>query len=330
MSNGEQRDPSIFKSRTTYSQNRVEELRHRVSSLRSTDQLPDLTIYTTGSYGRLEASPHSDIDLFFVINKSRNELKEVRVPEIGIISDIIGIGSEMNFPKFSNDGEYLNLLYINDIIGDLGSRADDYNNHFTARMLLMLEGKYIHNDGVYDEILERTIETYFRDYKYHPKDFRPMFMVNDIVRFWKTLCLNYENKRNQQDEATMLKQKVKNFKLKFSRMLTCFGTVAAISAQSDGISAASVREMCSKTPLERLKSVSNTVPSASQFADNAEREYGWFLEMTALSTTELEEYFSDKSNKSSAFERARLFGDAVYGVLSEIDKEHSTLRHLVV
>jgi len=42
---------------------------------------------------------------------------------------------------FSNDGEFLRILYLEDMLEQLGGREDDYLNYFTARMLLLLESK---------------------------------------------------------------------------------------------------------------------------------------------------------------------------------------------
>ena len=139
----------------------------------------------------------------------------------------------MGFPKFSNDGEYLKILEAPEILKHLGSANDDYLNHFTARLLLILESKPIFGTANYNKILRLVLNRYFEDYPDHPETFRPTFLVNDILRFWKTLCLNYEKKRNQpaKNEAKRIAQKIKNLKLKFSRMLTCYGSVCYIAAE---------------------------------------------------------------------------------------------------
>ena len=80
------------------------------------------------------------------------------------------------------------------------------------------------------------MKTYFRDYEHHPKDFRPTFLINDIIRFWKTLCLNYEHKRNEAESRYVIKHKIKNFKLGYSRLMTCFATVAILSTYRQTIS----------------------------------------------------------------------------------------------
>jgi hypothetical protein len=85
-----------------------------------------------------------------VLAKPRAYFDEIRVPEIRLLSEIVEIGYNMNFPKFSNDGHFLKLLFLDDILENLGSPADDYHNHFTARMLLLLESRPIYGQLVYN------------------------------------------------------------------------------------------------------------------------------------------------------------------------------------
>jgi hypothetical protein len=70
-------------------------------------------------------------------------------------------------------------------------------------------------------------------------------------------CLNYENKRNRPDAdpAKKRRQQVKNFKLKFSRMLTCFGTVVALCAKTQPVDPSMVLSVLNSPPIDRLLSV---------------------------------------------------------------------------
>jgi predicted nucleotidyltransferase len=164
-----------FEMRSTSSRVKLDVLATRLAKARHPKFFKHLTIYAAGSYGRLEASKYSDIDLFFVLAKPRNFFDEIKIPEIRLLSEIVEIGYNMDFPKFSNDGHFLKLLFLDDILENLGSPADDYHNHFTARMLLLLESKPIYGTAVYNKLLRETTQSYFRDYPYHPKDFHPTY-----------------------------------------------------------------------------------------------------------------------------------------------------------
>jgi predicted nucleotidyltransferase len=319
-----------FKTRAEFSRIKLDELTKRLNKAKHAKAFSHLTIYTAGSYGRLEASKHSDIDLFFVLSKPRSFFEEIRVPEIRLLSELVEIGYMMSFPKFSNDGHFLKLLFLNDILDNLGSPADDYYNHFTARMLLLLESKPIYGAEIYTRLLNETIKSYFRDYEHHPTDFRPTFLINDIIRFWKTLCLNYEHKRNQITARTAIKHKIKNFKFGYSRLMTCFATVALLSTYRDTISPKSVADICRMTPTQRLITLARKKPSLTPNVKEALHLYAWFLSKTALSTPELEEYFRRKPHRVEAFANARNFGDKIFTILQMIDEEHRSLRYLVV
>ena len=323
-------DEQLFQFRANFSRMKLAELAKRLRTAKRTDAFSNLTIYAAGSYGRLEASEHSDIDLFFVLTNCRNSYEEIRVPEIRLLSELVDIGYMMSFPKFSNDGHFLKLLFLNDILDNLGSPADDYYNHFTARMLLLLESTPVYGTGVYSHLLDETVASYFRDYEHHPSDFRPTFLINDIIRFWKTLCLNYEHKRNQQEARATIKHKIKNFTLGYSRLLTCFATVAVLSTYRETISPEDVVKICKMTPTERLISLGQEKPALMRAVNEALQLYSWFLSMTALSTPALEEYFSDKERRVDAFAKARKFGDKIFGILQLADEENRSLRYLVV
>ena len=78
-------------------------------------------------------------------------------------------------------------------------------------------------------------------------EFKPLFLMNDLLRFWRTLCLNYENARSKPTRSW----KKRNFNLKFSRMLTVFSTVLPMVLQSD-VTNEWLLDLTDKTPLERL------------------------------------------------------------------------------
>ena len=131
----------LLTQREKYSNERIKKLREKLDAVKELDQFPKLTIFGAGSYGRLEASEYSDIDMFFLDLAGPDDLQEPRTNRIRLFAKVIDIVEEMRFPKFSNDGEYLVLLHMDDMVDKLGGREDDYENIFTTRMLLLLESQ---------------------------------------------------------------------------------------------------------------------------------------------------------------------------------------------
>lgn len=44
----------------------------------------------------------------------------------------------------------------------------------------------------YDSAPRQVIDSYGRDFDDHKPDFLPIFLANDISRYWKVLCISYE------------------------------------------------------------------------------------------------------------------------------------------
>lgn len=327
---------SVSNDRALYSRMRLTELRNRVSALDRSAALENLVIFCAGSYAREEASEYSDIDLFFVYNGAADTDLMPRTNEIKLFGTLIKIASEMNFPAFSNDSQYLTTTTSTEMLNHLGSPKDDAQNLFTIRMLMLLESKCVDGDAHYAAIQREIINSYYRDYPDHEASFQPWFLLNDIARFWKTLLLNYEHKRNQNDPDTdRTRQKVRNFKLKFSRMTTCFATIAALACYDSPVSEGDVFNLVQMTPQQRLGEVSRRHPRVAGLVNEVLEEYTWFLTKTGLPGDQLEAHFRDKEQRFNMFDRANRYGDKMFSLLVEIDRTEAGtpgnfLRYLVV
>lgn len=314
------------------SQVKIEKLKTMFQDSKEIAALDHLTIFVSGSYAREEASEFSDIDLFFIYDGKLCGAKNPRITSLRIFSKVVEISDQLGFPRFSNDGEYLQILEKPKILEDLGGRLDDYQNHFTARMLLILESKCVYGDATYDSVLKSILNAYFKDYPDHPKNFQPTFLVNDIIRFWKTLCLNYENKRNQPntDPDKKVSQKIKNLKLKYSRMLTCFGSICYIVSLNGNVDAEDIMKMSEYSPLQRLQEATRKFPKLEETVSKAILEYEWFLNLTNVSEEDLMGQFRNKETRATAFSRANDFGDHIFDITRTIAEENNYLRYLLV
>jgi predicted nucleotidyltransferase len=323
---------SIIEVKKTNSITRIEQLKMALNGVEELQKLNRLTVFVAGSYARNEASIHSDIDLFFVLDGSLGDVPTPNIVSMRAFSKIIEEADKLGFPAFSNDGEFLKILEYPQIAKELGGRNDDHQNFFTARMLMLLESVPIFNSNTYDHVVREILSSYFRDYTHHPKDFRPIFLVNDIIRFWKTLCLNYEHKRNQPeaDRDRRIKQKIKNFKLKFSRMLTCYGSIVAIIDLPLHSSPEDIFQLGRMPPFDRLQKCVERRSGLVNELETITREYQWFLETTNVHEDRLLEQFHDKAFRESAFLRAEVFGDNMFKIVYDIAAETGYLRYLVI
>ena len=201
----------------------------------------DLSIFCTGSFARREAGINSDLDLFIVVDKSPNRLQE-----INILAELIRINNSLEFPPFSNDGKYLKVHLFGRLKRATGSRYDDSSNIFTTRLLLMLESEPLFGQEGYARYLNGVAKHYYRDDD-QAKPFKPLFLLNDLLRYWRTLCLNYEERRNDPKKPF----RKGNANLKFSRLITVFSTVLPLVAEPLDTLEGFV-ELCRRPALERL------------------------------------------------------------------------------
>ncbi|MCY4659102.1 MAG: hypothetical protein OXF93_04710 [Acidobacteria bacterium] len=319
-------------SRRDYSKSRLDEVHSRVEGIVKGGEFPRLCIYVTGSFGRLEASEYSDLDLFFVHRGSCNSDSIPWIRKTLLDADLIRTVQDLGFPEFSNDGEYLTIHYLDDIRGAIGGPDDDFRNYFTARMLLLLESQPLFNEALYERILKEIIDSYWRDYRDHEASFRPLFLTNDIMRFWRTLCLNYEYRRNlaEEDPDGRHRRDLKNLKLRFSRLLTCHSAVVLLSVKRDSVSPEELSRMPRLTPLDRLDRVAEEVPETRERVKEIKRAYAWFLQETARGKDDIVGWISDSVTRDDAFRRGREFGTQMYRLLCEVTAETDTMRFLVV
>jgi hypothetical protein len=289
-------------------------------------------------------SEHSDLDLFIVsVPQADSSPGLSRLDAIRLEASLIDASEDAGFPPFSGDGEYLVHQDLQDILGHLGTREDDYANYFTARMLLLLESKPIAGEVVYDEVIGRVVTSYWRDHWRHPADFLPVFLINDIMRFWKTLCLVYESKTNLKDlemeltDLELSKRRLRNYKLKFSRLLTCYSAITYMLSKcgtAGVVTPEDAMEMAKLVPTERIELVGVNTPGTEAIVSELLSLYATFLEVTGAGEAAMLELFRDQEFKDERNGDAKRFGDTLYQLINKVgatsDPASELLRFLVV
>src|SRR6266571_178148 len=172
--------------RRSQTAHRIKELQTQLATAESLTK-SKACVYATGSFGRCEASRHSDLDLF-ILSKSdgKGERLLSRLDAICIMADLIRTTRNLKIPEFSGDGRYLVHYSVYDLINTLGKPEDDVTNTFTARLLLLLESGVLLEEDVYREVVSSVVDAYWRDYDDHKANFMPAFLANDILRLWRT------------------------------------------------------------------------------------------------------------------------------------------------
>lgn len=334
---------AILSDRRRQSESGLADLRNKLSA--KLDRLCDerVAIYVTGSFGRLEARYPcgSDLDVFFMyMPEDRSRCAVSRLVWYRLIAAVIEVADDLNFEPFSKDGEFLTCHNVFQVGSELGSREEDATNGFTARLLLLLEGRHLANEALYDEILLEAISFYYRDYASHRETFWPSALLNDILRYWRTLLLNYEHQRERKREkagsdeeaiATFRAESgLDNLKLRYSRLALCFSMVAALLAEPDGISPERLRELCKTPPAERwhLAADRASCDRATALVPAILEAYEEFLGLAADENRLLQQ-LRDQDERGKLRKKAAVFGDQVHELLDAIAPSER-FRRLVV
>ncbi len=299
-------------------------------------------VYATGSFGRGEASSYSDLDLFIVgkrNGKAGPDGKEgsllKRLDDIRIKAELIETTRALGIPEFSGDGRYLVHYSVHDFTKTLGTPEDDVANTFTARLLMLLESCPLVEEQVYVEVIEEVVAAYWRDYEDHKSNFIPAFLANDVLRLWRTFCVNYEARTERVPEEEKAKGKIKNYKLKHSRLLTCYSAILyllAVFGVKDSVSPSDALDMINLTPterLERLQEIKELVEARSTLAALL-GQYEKFLETTNADEPTLIERFKDKKLSHEYMDAAYRFGDLMFDALNQIGRGNRFHRLLMV
>lgn len=186
-------------------------LRNAAREMFGDDQ--SIVIGVNGSYARREVTSGSDVDVFFLYDINCREI--VRAKQQKFHEKIKKL--EMKAP--ADGGVFHRPLPLS---GDTIGGQKDKNKHITRRMLLLLEGEWILNERKFCNTRKRLIRQYVPE-TIGEKQIC-LFLLNDIIRYWRTICVDFEHKVHNENKA----KAIRLIKLRFSRMLLFVAGVFAV------------------------------------------------------------------------------------------------------
>ena len=211
---------SLLHARET-TKTRLAELREKVDG----DLLPERSsLVLFGSWGRHELTGESDDDWALIVDND----------DVNLDGPIVRGGLEYLrdvFQEKSAPGRqaYFGCAFHSTPLRERIGLDEDDTRNLTRRMLLLLESVAVTRPDVLRGVRDRVLERYLDR---HRKDFRPpRFLANDVIRYWRTICVDFEGKVAQ-DERDRFKQDkfvLRNAKLRTSRkMLYASGLLPAL------------------------------------------------------------------------------------------------------
>jgi hypothetical protein len=237
-------------------------------------------------------------------------------------------------PEFDGDGKYLTHYSIHNLTKTLGTPEDDATNTFTARILLLLESTPILGDEIYGEIIKEVLEIYWRDFEDNATKFIPGFLANDVLRLWRTFCVNYEARTESDTAEKKAKRKVKNYKLKHSRLMTCYSGILVllwIYSKNGTVTVTDAFNMTMLNPTKRIEMlISNSDGELASDLEILLRRYDRFLAGTNHSEGDLVKIFLDPDLSKEYMSIGYEFGDAMFKCLNAIGAGNLFHRILTV
>ncbi len=169
---------------------------------------PDVTVVLFGSWGRGELTEGSDEDWAILVEGAPEEREDVRALDAAV-REVLGAGER----KPGTQDVFGCAFGCDELVAQIGLDKDT-NTLLTRRMLLLLESTSVRNPEAHDRCRRRVLDTYLQR---GTKDFRvPRFLLNDLVRYWRTICVDFEGKHWRMDTDDG-KWVTRNAKLRNSR-----------------------------------------------------------------------------------------------------------------
>jgi hypothetical protein len=279
---------------------------------------PDACVVLMGSWGRHEVTSASDDDAIVLFGGAPRERAAPTAEEVAAALGGPPPGAEGLF------GQTVWLAHLTERIG----LDHDTNANLTRRMLFLLESVAVAGETAHARAREALLGTYLAE---HERDYRPpRFLLNDLVRYWRTIAVDFEGKHRAREGENW---GLRHAKLRFSRKVLFAGGLLPVlecHALPAGEMPAFLADRFAEPPLDRIAAAFATRGMADSGA-RALRAYGAFLEMLDDDATRaaLAALPESESDESPLFARVRELGDELQAALLALLFEDRELERLV-
>ncbi|MFO0813873.1 MAG: nucleotidyltransferase domain-containing protein [Gemmatales bacterium] len=308
-----------------------------------------VSVVIFGSLARREWTQSSDLDWTLLID---GPVDSRHATEANRLAHQV---KEAGFKQPGPSALFGKLAISHNLVHEIGGQEDS-NRNLTQRLLLLLESRAVEREEAHRRVLDGVLSRYLTN---DPRTTAarhiplrvPRFLCNDVVRYWRTMCVDYANKyRDRNGEGWA----IRHLKLRLSRkliftagLLLCFSCDVQLFPDlktkfrdlfSTGeVEQAPVKEMvdylrsrCNKGPLESLAEMClhfGKLNTAKQIFD----AYDAFLEILRDQDkrSQLSQLDPEKAETDVLFQQARDIGKQFHeGLVHLFFDDHARLAQL--
>lgn len=207
-------------------------------------------VVVNGSFARLDASAHSDVD-FFVLCQGEMSARAAKRVLKRVKGRVLSAIDKAQLQPPSDNGAFGAIESVSCMLRNVGG-MNDPNDKLTRRMLLMLEGDWLTEPELFASIRQQLIsEVYIRTLE---EGKLARFFLNDVVRYWRTLGVDFAYKTVEDNKPWG----IRILKLIFSRKLIYFSGILMASETaklSNNEKIQRLVQLAAMTPVDRIRNV---------------------------------------------------------------------------